>query len=105
MARAPRAALDQRGTALRDFGAFVKRALDRSHHVISRPCRNGRWPLGSGRWLLACAVAASLSLSALGPTPPVRAAPAPDPDARLQLVIKSVYIRENENLLGSADLD
>src|SRR4051794_33769926 len=73
----------RRGTALRNLGALVRRALGGARHLTISPFRNGRWPL-------AFTVAASLLVSVVGAAPAVHADPPGDPAARLQVVIKSI---------------
>ena len=81
---------------MRSFGAAARRALDRARHLTVRPSQFGRWPL-------AFAIAASLLVSALGPPAPVHADPPADPDARLQLIIHSFHINDDEALFGGND--
>jgi hypothetical protein len=57
-----------------------------------------------GRRTLAFAVAASLAVSALGPPSPARADGPADPAARLQIVINTIHIIEDTDLIGSGEM-
>jgi hypothetical protein len=76
------------------FRTTVRRALDRARRRPTALARPGRWPLVLG-------LAATLLMSALVPPAPVRAAdPLPEPPkpaARVQVVVKEVYIWDDRD--------
>src|SRR5215475_12919844 len=86
----------QRETAVTHIGAFVQRALDRARGHATGYGWAGHSRAGhawAGRMPLQLALAASVFLSVLGPSSAARAAdPPPDPVARLQIVIKSIWV-------------
>jgi hypothetical protein len=78
----------------------MRRALDSARRAAADISR-------APRWLVTLVIAAGLLMSALGPPSSVRAdvPPGPvDPVARLQLVLKSIRIRDDRDLFGEGEM-
>jgi hypothetical protein len=58
-----------------------------------------------GRWSLTFGIAATVFMSLLGPPSAAAVDLTAPPDARLQIVINSVYIRDDQEFFGSGDMD
>lgn len=78
------------------IGAFVQRALNRTRRITQ--------PVSASRWLPALAVLATLYATTLGSTARAYPDPANPPAERLQYVIKSVHIRDDQDTFGSGEL-
>jgi hypothetical protein len=82
---------------VKSIGVVIRRALTRARRGVASPTLLGRATLAVG-------VATGLFTSALGPTSPVRADAPEDPAARLQIVVKGVYIYDDNDWFGSGNL-
>ena len=82
---------------MRIFGVAIRRALDSAPRAAADLSR-------ARRWLVTFAIAASLLMSALGPPSSVHADVPPGPVARLQLVLKSIRIRDDRDLFGKGEM-
>jgi hypothetical protein len=82
---------------VRIVGSTVRRALNQARLHIASPVRLGRLALAVG-------ICAGLSVSALGPIAAVHADLPDDPSARLQIIVHSVYIRDDRDSQGEGDM-